>query len=184
MRGLTTGAALVAVVAFASAAAFAAATSITLQDAKVIIPATSPVSHPKITETQEAVFPGKLTVTGTLSVDYAVGEISIMFEPDAADGTRLPFVADDHRVKSMVFEDKDYDPLVAAALPAAVLADVKAHHNRRARAHVTLDIERYTVAVEGCTGEGYYTAHFVSVHTPGAAKVVPMPPKAQPEEDC
>ena len=167
-----------------AASATGAATSITLQDAKVVIPATSPVSHPKITETQEAVFAGRFAVTGMVEVDYSVGEIGMSFTPDAADAARLPFVADDHKVGSLVFDDRDYTPLAAAVFPASVLADVKAHHNRRAMVHVTLDIERYSVAVEGCTGEGYYTAHFVSVHTAGTAKVVPMPPKSSPEEDC
>lgn len=183
MRGVIRSA-TVAALTLAAPAAMSAATTIPLQDGKVVVPAASPVSHPKITETQEAVFTGRFAITGTLDVDYSAGEIGVSFAPDAADATRLPYVADDHKVGSIVFDDRDYAPLVAAAFPVATIADVKAHHNRRARAHVTLDIERYTVAVEGCTGEGWYTAHFVSVHTPGTAKVVPMPPKTQPEEDC
>ena len=101
-----------------------------------------------------------------------MGEIGIAFEPDAADAARLPYVEQDHKVGSMVFEDKDYAPLAAAAFPAATLAEVKAHHNKRAQVHVALDIERYTVVVQGCTGEAG-TAHFVSVHTPGTGRDQP-----------
>ena len=131
-----------------------------------------------------AVRHGRAT-TVTVELDYRDGGPGILFTPDAADAARLPYVEIDHKVGSLTFDTKDYDPLIAATVPAAMQATVKAQHNKRVSVHVTLQVERYTAAIEGCTGEGLYAAHLLSAHATAPAKIVAIPPrKPGDNEDC
>ena len=80
---------------------------------------------------------------------------------------RLPYWKDRGTVQRIVFSNED--AFIAAVIPAAARADLKAHRIKSVSGRVSLDVDQYSASVE-CDSPDY-RVRFVKVHTPGTATV-------------
>ena len=106
--------------------------------------------------------PGEFVLSGNLHVTGAGDNPVVYLTPDVAVAAHLPRWKNTYRIAQLWFENAD--ALLAAAIPAPMMADYRAHKVRSVDRHVVLDVDRFTVAID-CDG-ATNTVHFLRMHKP------------------
>lgn len=135
---------------------------------EVVMPAASLVTAPiwpKAGDSFHARFSGQFVLTGTLHYDGDADNRLVFLRPDSGIAARLPRWKESATPREIWFENGED---VVRAVFGAQAAAPSGNGNRinAGNKHVSLDVDRYTIAIECDTAN--YTVHFLRVHTPGA----------------
>jgi hypothetical protein len=174
--------ALLAVALLLAQPALAAPVTIALPDKAdtVIVPEGSGLKFVKFDEEHQAIFNGKLTLTGTYyyghnEYDDEGNFFTLYFRPDAASAARMPYLKTRGKPADMVLTSEAL--FLKTYLPKDTMAHVRPGRDTYASGAITVTVDTVSAGVV-CDGPSW-TARFVS-----AAKPVPVKFGKMPDSGC
>jgi hypothetical protein len=166
---------LLATILLLAQPALATPVRITLPDKAdtVVVPDGTGLRFRKFDDTNQAIFTGRLTLTGTYyygpsAIDDGTNSLMLYFRPDKASAARIPYLKIRGRPDDMVLTNDA--AFARAALSREGLARVKKSY---ATGTITVTIDTISAGVV-CDGPSW-TARFVSAKKPVEVKFGPMP---------
>ncbi len=158
--------------------ALAAPVTIALPDKAdtIIVPEGSGLKFAKFDEEHQAIFTGKLTLTGTYYYGHGVYDdegnfFVLMFRPDAASAARMPYLKTRGKPDDMALTNEAL--FVKTYLPKDTMARVRPYRDTYASGVITVTVDTVSAGVV-CDGASW-SARFVPVAKPVPAKFGPMP---------
>ena len=142
----------------------------------VIVPGGSGLKFAKFDEEHQAIFTGKLTLTGTYYYGHGVFDdegnfFTLYFRPDAASAARMPYLKTRGHPADMVLTNEAL--FLKTYLPKDTMARVRPGRDTYASGVITVTVDTVSAGVV-CDGASW-TARFVSAAKPVPAKFGPMP---------
>lgn len=132
-----------------------------------VVPAGSTVGAPTYGRGEDVTvtFAGSLVLTGTLHVEGDPTAPYVFLKPDRDVAARLPRYKESGAPTEIGFENSD--AVLAAVMPAATRAAMKAGRLDTWNKHVSLDVDRFNINIE--CDVATYQVRFLKIHAPDTA---------------